>query len=233
MTHPPNVAGGESLLPQGFMRELPVVWEFDHAEGLLTSVLPDHAEILASLALGSFLRAVDSLLRVGDIGSGGGKAAALALPVYLAARGPAGPALHLAVLLTLSASDAAARLAGSDGLLELIGQGRYDSELACRLIAECVKCGYVKVTRLAKSLTPLVDAGAAQVIWPLLRAAVQSSLEQDSPPPGTPDLLALAARVVGRLGINETIAVLACVAARRGGSKLLTEARRLNELLSG
>lgn len=228
MPHPPALADAGAFLPKGFTPETATdVWQFDHAEGLLTSVLPEQGEALAAMALWAFRKAGH------DEDTEGGKAAAMALPAYLAARGPAGPALHLAVLFTLSASDAGARLAGSDGLIELIAQERYDSALAGELVAACIGCGSVKVARLAKSLVPAVDAGAGKVLWPLLVAAVGAALAQATPPAGSPDLLALAHRVALGLGIREPIAGLAETAARKGSSKLLVEARRLNEWLGG
>ncbi|MEC5385293.1 DUF6493 family protein [Uliginosibacterium sp. H3] len=205
----------------------PRVWEFDLAEGLLASILPNDGEILAALGLRGFRNACH------DLDTEGGKAYAKALPIFLAARGPAGPAMHLAILYSLSGNDPAARLAGSDGLLELIAQTRYDSELAVQLVSAGIACRSLKAGRLAKSLQPVVEAGAASIVWPVLRAALIASLDQTTPPPGTPELLALATQVASGQGLREVIPTLAGTAARKGSSKLLLEARRLHELLSG
>jgi hypothetical protein len=141
--------------------------------------------------------------------------------------------MHLAILFSLSANDATARLAGSDGLIELIAQQRYDCELACRLISQTIKLGTVKVGRIAKSLVPIVDAGVASTIWPMIRSAIQTSLNAESAPAGTVDLIALAYRVVYELKIREEIPTVVNEAAKKGNTKLLIEVRRLHaQLLS-
>lgn len=203
----------------------PDIWEFDLVEPFLTGVMPNQGEVLAALNLWGFRKACH------DLHSDGGKATARALPSFLAARGTAGPALHLAVLFCLSGRDAESRIAGSDGLLELIAQGRYNSDLASDLVAACIACGSLKVGRLAKSLSQVVEAGACQILWPLVRAALISSLNKAPVPSGTPDLLALACSMVSRLGLREEISVLAETANKNGVGKLLAEARRLNDLL--
>jgi hypothetical protein len=202
----------------------PGYWEFELVEPYLAGVLPNHGEVLAALNLWGFRKAGH------DLDSSGGKAAALALPAFLKARGPAGPATHLAVLYSMSANDPAARIAGSDGLLELIAQGRYDSTLASALVTAAIDCGTVKAGRLAKSLGEAVAAGTGHELWPLLRAALASAL-RESPPPGTADLLALASPIARQHALREPIAGLAAIAAGKGGSKLVVEAKRLQDIL--
>lgn len=195
-------------------------------EEWLSGVLPNHAEILAAWHIAGFRRGSR------DFDTDGGKDFIMRLPLFLAAGGPAGPALHLAVLYSVSANDPAARIVGSDGLLTLIGQGRLDEALACELLAATIRCGSVKATRLAAGLARVVDAGEAVTTWPLLRTAVVAALEQETPPPGTPDLLALATRVAQSLGRKDSVPVLAQTAQRKGSGKLLVEARRLHEQLA-
>ena len=204
----------------------PGYWEFELVEPYLAGVLPNHGEVLAALNLWGFRKAGH------DLDSSGGKAAVLALPAFLKARGPAGPATHLAVLYSMSANDATARIAGSDGLLELIAQGRYDSPLASALVTAAIDCGTVKAGRLAKSLGEAVAAGAGRVLWPLLQTALAAAL-RGSPPPGTADLLALASAVASQNALRGPVNGLATVADGKGGSKLVVEARRLQGILDG
>lgn len=220
------------------LRDIPCSWamalrpespstfsEFRLHEDNLNGVLPNHGEVLAALNLWGFRKAGH------DTDSAGGKEAPLALPVFLMARGPAGPALHLALLFSLSANAAEARLAGSDGLLELIAQQRYNSGLAAELAAAAVRVGSIKLGRLAKSLAPVVNAGAGRALWPLLSSALSSALTLETIPTGAAELLALAHRLAALLGQRGSFDALARTAARKGSSKLLVEARRLHALL--
>ncbi len=218
-------------IPVGWARgftptTVPHVYPFDLVRELLTDVLPSHGEPLAALYLWGFRKAGLAY------NSDGGRETARALPLFLDAGGPAGPALHLAVLYCMSANDAEGRLAGSDGLLTLITQGRYDGSLASRLTAAAIDCGSLKAGRLAASLEQVASAGAQAQVWPLLRAAITTALARDDKPAGTHQLLALASRLAPALNAHDTIPGLAGTAARKGSTKLIMEARRLHQLLA-
>jgi hypothetical protein len=204
----------------------PDVWEFDILPQYLGAVMPNNAEILAALHLWGFRKGGH------DGRSDGGKATIMGLPHFLAAGGPAGPALHLAVMLSLSANEPQARIAGSDGLVTLLQQGRYDEALACALLAACVTHGSIKCGRLAASLSRVAEAGEELAVWPLVRSSLAAALALDAAPPGTADLMSLASRLAPLLGMREDIPALDALAAGKGSGKLLTEARRLHELLA-
>ena len=89
-----------------------------------------------------------------------------------------------------------------------------------------------KETRLAAGLERVADAGEAPTVWPLLRAAIAAALRQGTPPPGTPELMALAHRLAALLSMRDDIPGLAGLAARAGKGKLLLEARRLQAQLA-
>ena len=202
--------------------------DWDMREHWLAGVLPLQAEALAMWMLWNLRKAGH------DLDSINGKGTALQLPMVVAAGGPAGPALHLAVLYGISANDAAVRLMGSDALLTLIEQGRFDAELASQLIGATVRMRSVKAMRLAPGLARVVDAGHAPAVWPLLQAAVQAALALDKAPPGTPDLLALATRLVAELGAPAPHAAMheaVAQAAARGSGKQAQEAKRLLAVL--
>ncbi|MFM9924681.1 DUF6493 family protein [Variovorax sp. H27-G14] len=223
----PDIDGTPTRWGEGFAPEaVQDVWYWDLLERNIVQAMPNNPEAMAAMHLWGFRKAG------ADFESDGGKAFACSLPLFLAAHGPAGPALHLAVLFCMSANHIEGRLVGSDGLLELIHQGRYDSALACELAAAAIDCGTLKAGRLAASLAQVACAGPqAPVLWPLISASVHAALAKAVPPTNTHDLLALASRVAGSLGIRETIAPLEAVAARKGSTKLLLEARRLQQLL--
>ena len=224
----PDIEGIPTLWGEGFTPDrVQDVWYWDLLDRYIAEAMPNNPEVMAAMHLWGFRKAG------ADFESDGGKAFACSLPLFLAAHGPAGPALHLAVLFCMSANDTEGRLAGSDGLLELIHQGRYDSALACELAAAAIDCGTVKAGRLAASLGQVAAAGTEAVVWPLIRATVCAALARDVPPTNTHELLALASRVAGALGTRATLEPLDVVAVKKGNTKLLLEARRLQRLLRG
>nr|WP_315486852.1 DUF6493 family protein [uncultured Undibacterium sp.] len=226
MAHAPKIENIPLRWTEGFNPEnAPAIDDTNIHPLCITGMMPNNGEILAAMHLWGFRAAGH------ESSTEGGKATVCALPLFLDARGVAGPAMHLAILFSLSANDATARLAGSDGLIELIAQQRYDCELACRLISQTIKLGTVKVGRIAKSLVPIVDAGVASTIWPMIRSAIQTSLNAESAPAGTVDLIALAYRVVYELKIREEIPTVVNEAAKKGNTKLLIEVRRLHAQL--
>jgi hypothetical protein len=91
----------------------------------------------------------------------------------------------------------------------------------------------VKLTRITPALTELAEAGATGTTWAAVCALLGIILPTPKPPPGTPDLLALASRVAPASAARGGIAGLPEVAARSGTSRLATEARRLSRVLDG
>ena len=206
----------------------PDIWEFDLLPPYLTGVMPRSAEILAALYLWGFR------LAAGNAGShGGSKATAMALPQVIAARGEAGPALHLALLFCLSATDPAARIVAVDGLLELVAQDRFQPALCAGLAVQALRAGSLKVTRLAATLGQAADAGAATACWPLLRQLLDEALAQVPPPPGCAELAALASRLLPLIGDRRPLAGVVALAGKRGDGKLVLECRRLLALMTG
>ena len=208
-------------------------YDWDLLERHLNGVLPHSAEALVTPLLWNFRKAGH------DLDTRNGKGTVMQLPMLLTAGGRAGPGVHLAVLYSLTANDAAARLVGSDGLVTLIEQQRCDLELASDLLHAGVNTGSIKPTRLAAGLARVLAAGHAPAVWALLRAALAAALAKPKPAPGTPDLLALATQLVATWhaptqaeGPHAPWAALAQLAAQRGNSKLLVEARRLQAFIA-
>lgn len=194
------------------------------------ALLAENGDLLAALHLWGFRKAAGEVDRT-DFG----KDVALRLPDIVACRGPAGAATHLALLYAMSATDAGVRIVAVDGLLALIAQRRFDAPLCAALLAQTLVLGSVKVTRLAGVLAQAADAleGRAELAtcWTLAKAALAAALAMTAPPPGSPDLVALATRLANALGRREPIDGLAAMAARKGSGKLVLECRRLQALL--
>jgi hypothetical protein len=208
--------------------DAPEASEFDMVGDWITGMLPTHAEALAALHLWGFRRA--GL----EYGINGGKSVGLRLPMLLAAHGPAGPALHLAVLFCMSANDAPVRIVGSDGLITLLQQQRFDAALGEQLLAACIGCGSVKLGRVAGALTQVLEAGEGEAVWVLLRAGIEAALPMSPLPTGCADWLNLGVKTATALGLREDIAALgAAVDSIQGKpNKVQAQAQRLHALLS-
>ncbi|WP_416903536.1 hypothetical protein [Micromonospora echinospora] len=87
------------------------------------------------------------------------------------------------------------------------------------------------LTRVARA-RDAIAAGARLSTWRLLAAVLPPLPTAPTPPRGTPDLLTLAADTAGATGVRIDVPGLADVAARGGGSRLATEARRLTTALA-
>ncbi|MGM9424703.1 hypothetical protein [Hydrogenophaga sp. MI9] len=224
----PQVGEEPTRWAEGFEPDqAPFVSEFDMVDDWAGWVLPNNAEAVAAFHLYGVRRAGM------DRHTDGGKAVARRLHYLLSAHGPAGPALHLAVLFTLSANDTDVRLAGSDGLVTLLQQDRFDPALAAELLAACLRCGSVKPGRLAASLAQVVAAGEAQAVWGLVRAGVAATLGMAPPPAATADLVELAARLAPAHAAGTAIPEVRAFAAGVKGApnKLQAQVLRLAEHL--
>ncbi|MET8829555.1 DUF6493 family protein [Streptomyces sp. NPDC004610] len=150
------------------------------------------------------------------------------------APGPAGPALHLALAYGLSARHADDRLAVIDAVLTLAARGTLDAARLGADLAELLAQGAVKANRVADALGTTVSAGAPATAWSIGAALLPPLLTATAPPPrGTGDLLAALAGGAEACGARADAPWLADLAARRGSGRLVTEARRLHQTLTG
>ncbi|WP_329447355.1 DUF6493 family protein [Streptomyces sp. NBC_01426] len=156
------------------------------------------------------------------------------LPGLAELGGPAGPVLHLAVATGLGSRHAEDRLGAVDALLVLAGRGELDAPLIGRDLAELVGLGTVKANRLADSARTAAATGAYATTWTLLAGAIPALLARDAaPPPGTGELLAVAADCVERCRpASPDPEGLAVQASRPGSSRLVAQARRLRTALA-
>ncbi|MFI7342923.1 DUF6493 family protein [Streptomyces sp. NPDC050085] len=198
----------------------------EHAQWLAT--LPGQREIVAA----RLLRAV-SFAVVHET-----RGAAAYLPMLAEAEGPAGQAVHLSVVYGLAARHPEDRLAGVDALLTLAARGELDGALLGSLAARLWELDGVKATRLAEALGTAAATGAYASVLGVLRTllpALLTSKESASALRGLGDLLAVAADCAERTGSGQAISLpiagLAEVAARKGASRLVAQARRLHTAL--
>ncbi|WP_037603874.1 DUF6493 family protein [Streptacidiphilus rugosus] len=186
------------------------------------AVLPCHREELAA-RLGNAI--VDNARA--DV-----KGRALLLPQLVEAGGPAGPAVHLAVACTLGAPSADYRTAAVDALLLLAAQRALDPARLGADLADAVRCGDAPLNRVPLTLRQAAESGAYGTVWSVLRGALPGLLTPE-PIRGVPELLSIAADCAARSGATGTLPEVEALAAQRGSSRLLKEARALHAVLAG
>ena len=145
--------------------------------------------------------------------------------------GPAGPAVALTLAYGMSAKKAQVRTSAADAILalgpdvDLLPTGREVGTLAV--------FRNIKLNRVCGVLADVAAAGAPGRVWTILAAALPVLLDETTPPPGTADVLQLAARIAAQLGSRTDIPGLSALATRGGSGQLVTEARRLQRVLDG
>ncbi|WP_433087564.1 DUF6493 family protein [Dactylosporangium sp. CA-052675] len=184
---------------------------------LWPGVLPRHRGLVAAFALPATAAAADMDERGGGV----------ILPLLAEAEGDGGPALAIAVAYALAARHESDRLAAVDALLLLAAADAFDAETAGHHLGLLSAGGAVTVNRTVQPLRDAAAAGAPRTVFRLLAAALPALLAASPPPRGTPDLLTLAAETAAVAAGGAQIEGLRELAARKGSSRLVTEARRL------
>ncbi|MFD9571997.1 DUF6493 family protein [Streptomyces sp. NPDC059982] len=151
----------------------------------------------------------------------------------LAAAGPGGPALHLAIATGLGARHAQDRLRSVDALLTLAGRGELDTVRLGADLAELLELGTLKPSRLADALRTAAATGAHATTWAVLAQVLPALLTGSADPRGTGELLETAAVCAehSRAVTQEPPAGLDAAASRPGRSRLITQAARLRDAL--
>ncbi|WP_200207545.1 hypothetical protein [Micromonospora coerulea] len=189
---------------------------------LWPALLPGHRGLVAAHLLREVAQAAQEDVR----------GAATFLPVLAECTGAGGPALDLALAYGLCARHEVDRVAAVDALLMLAAAGDLDAPAMGAQLGALAADGQVTLTRAATPLRDAAAAGARLSTWRLLAGALPALLAAPTPPRGTPDLLTLAAETATATGVRIEVQGLADVVARGGGSRLVTEARRLATALT-
>ncbi|MEU8617645.1 DUF6493 family protein [Streptomyces sp. NPDC048623] len=184
---------------------------------LWPAVLPDDRETLAAWLLPSLASSAE----------GEERGAAEALTALAESDGPVGPAVHLALAVGLGCRHAEDRLTAVDALLVLASRGELDPALLGARLAELMGEGTVKPNRLADAARTAAATGAYATVRDVLLAVLPSVLGATKPVRGAGELLAVAAECAERAGGSGEVPGLAELAARRGTTQLVTQARRL------
>ncbi|MEV6300305.1 DUF6493 family protein [Actinoplanes sp. NPDC051861] len=194
-------------------------WTSPDEPGVLTMVLPQHREVAAAWALPSVAVLADQDRRDAAL-----------LPLLAECSGPIGPAMTLALVYGLGARHPADRVAAVDAFLTLAARPEPFAAALGADLGDLGSDGTVKLSRVVPALADAHRAGASAPVWEALAAALPALLA--TAPRGLPDLLELATITATAAGARAEIPALSEVAARRGGSRLVREARRLRNTLA-
>lgn len=196
------------------------------SEDLLESfplILPSHREIAAA-HIQPFL--------IEKSHSRGGSARATVLPTLAACDGPFGTAMALCLAYGMVSVTAAGRRAAADAFLDLAGRDLMDGSLVGAELRALHDAGALVGKRLADSLTQILAGGAAAEVWATVRPLLPALLSASKPPPGTPDLLAVASAAASGARVTDHLPELEPLTARPARSRLATEAARLSRTLA-
>ncbi|MGC0361656.1 hypothetical protein RKD25_009031 [Streptomyces sp. SAI-124] len=186
------------------------------------ALLPQHREIIAARMLSAFTTLADS----DHLGHG-----VPVLPALAESGGPAGPATHLLVAYGLGARRLEEQLFAVDAMLVLAARGQLDAEGLGRDIAELTGLRRLKTKRVVAALQEVARTGAYARVWAVLSGALPGLLAEEPAPAGGA-LLTLAADCAERSGARGAIPEIDELAARKGSSQLIKQARRLRTALS-
>jgi hypothetical protein len=151
------------------------------------------------------------------------------LPLLAQADGPVGAGTHLALAYGLGAELPINRAYAVDALLTLATRGQLDGTALGKLTGDLVDRGDLVLNRVVPALRDAARSGAAQQVWELLTAALPRLWTHNR----VADLVELAVELAQRLRPGGQVDGLVEVAARKGSSRAVTEAKRLVAALTG
>ncbi|GLY51131.1 DUF6493 family protein [Lentzea sp. NBRC 102530] len=145
------------------------------------------------------------------------------LPMLAESHGPAGPATHLALTYGLGAELTLNRAYAVDAILLLAARDQLDGALLGDLAGQVLERGDVVLNRVLPGLRDAARSGAAPQVWAALTAMLPRLWAHNR----VADVLELAVELAQRLKPGGDVEGLADVAARKGSSKAVVQAKRL------
>ncbi|GAA4863668.1 DUF6493 family protein [Saccharopolyspora cebuensis] len=152
------------------------------------------------------------------------------LPHLAESGGPAGFAVHCAVARSMATTFEQDRTATVDALLVLAAREQLDAGLLGKQLAVLLR-GLGMANRVHETLRAAAETGAHRTTWTILGAALPGLLTS-TPVRGAGPLLALATECAARCGATGELPAVTELAARKGSSQLLKNARALRDVLS-
>ncbi|MFI7641762.1 DUF6493 family protein [Nonomuraea sp. NPDC049400] len=150
------------------------------------------------------------------------------------ADGPIGEGMVHALACGMGYANATRRAAAADALLTLAARGQVPVAALGEALTELVTRGVLKLNRVVSALDDATQAGAHETVWAMVVRLLPGLLpkEGERPRAGVADLLAAGARAARIAGVRAELPEVAAVAARKGSSRLVQEARRLRHLVT-
>ncbi|MFC4116013.1 DUF6493 family protein [Nonomuraea zeae] len=186
-------------------------------------VLPSHRELVAAHLAAHLPQTMESRDRQVEV-----------LASLVHGEGALGAATAHALVCGMGHMSAAGRAAATDALLTLAARGEVPAAALGEAVTQLAGAGLLKLNRVVAVLEDATQAGAHEAVWALITHILPGLLpkEGERPRPGVADLLAAGARAA-RIGrVRADLPEVAAVAARKGSSRLVQEARRLRHLVS-
>ncbi|WP_439659099.1 hypothetical protein ACSHWB_43090 [Lentzea sp. HUAS TT2] len=149
------------------------------------------------------------------------------LPALAEAHGPIGIATHLALAYGLGAEATVGRANAVDALLILAARDQFDGKALGEVVGRLLERGDLALNRVVPCLRDTARSGAAAQIWDVLVATLPKAWSHNR----VADLVELAVELAQQLKPGGTVDGLAEVAARKGSSKAVVQARRLESAL--
>lgn len=202
--------------PQG----VPVMTGWGSAFGLWAWAAPHHRDVVAAHLLRTLARALTDPSRAGD-----------ALVPLARADGLVGDGMLLAIGCAMGAKQQQTRSAAVDALLVLAARDQLDGARLGELLGAMVTAGDLVAARVVEPLTQAAAAGAATDVWAAVAGLLAAALTHDGTVAGLAQLLSAAVDIAEDHGFTGAVAGLDDMAARKGRSQQVLEARRLRDVL--
>lgn len=145
------------------------------------------------------------------------------LPMLARCDGPVGPGMRLALTYGLGAQSPVLRAHATDALLILTARDQLDGAALGDTAGKVLARGDVVLGRVVPALRDVARSGAAPQMWDLVAVALPVLLTHRK----VVDLLELAVELAHQVRPKQEIAGLAEIAARKGSSRTVKEAKRL------
>ncbi|MGV9325560.1 hypothetical protein [Streptosporangium sandarakinum] len=203
----------------------PKEWFAGHSDQMAwwPTIMPSHREVLGAHVLECF--AVDIRYSRAQVD---------VLPVLVRGEGPVGAATASAIVMGMGHKLPGIRGWATDAAKILTARGELPTDDLGWALGQLFRLDAVTLNRVAPALEELALSGAHTETWAILACALPALLPSagDRPATGLADLLAVAVKAAALAGARADVPGLAELAARKGRSRPVEEARSLLRAIS-
>ncbi|GAA2881327.1 hypothetical protein GCM10010517_44230 [Streptosporangium fragile] len=187
------------------------------------AIMPSHREVIAAHVLECLAVSIPS-----------NRVQVKVLTALVQGEGPVGRATASAIAAALGHKKPDQRAQAVKAAKILAARGELDGADVGWALGHLIRAGFVKLNRVTPALEELALSGAHRETWATLAETLPALLPEagERPLAGLADLLAVAVTAATLAEARGEVPGLSGVAARKGGSRLLGEARRLRWTIS-